>query len=55
MYDGHKMTFNLTVGSIRKIRLKNHLTLLLGCNVLFSVLTQKRETHHPEAEEKKKS
>ena len=55
MNDGHKMTFHLAVGSIRKIRLKNHLTLILGFNVFFSVLTQKRETHHPETEEKEKS
>ena len=54
MNDGYKMTFHLAVGSIRKIGLKNHLTLLLGLNILFSVLTQKRETHHSETEEEEK-
>ena len=55
MYDRHEMTLYLTIGAIRKIRLENHLRLLLRFNILFSVLTQKRETHHPEAEEKEKS
>ena len=55
MNDGHEVTFNLTVGTIRKVRLENHLRLLLRFNILFSVLTQKREAHHTEPEEKEKS
>ena len=54
MNNGYKMAFNFTVGTIREIGLENHLTLLLRFNILFSVLTQKRETHHTEAEEKEK-
>jgi hypothetical protein len=54
MNNGHQMTLNLTVGTIGKIGLENHFRLLLRFNILFSVLTQKRETHHPEAEEEEK-
>lgn len=55
MNDGHKMTFHLAVGSIRKMRLENHLRLLLGLNILFSVTRQDSQAHHTEAEEKEKS
>ena len=55
MYDGHEMTFHLTIGTIGKIRLKNHFTLFLRLNILFSVARQDCQTHHTEAEEKKKS
>lgn len=55
MQDGYKVTFNFTIRAIGEMRLENHLRLLLRFNILFSVLTQKRETHHSEAEEKEKS
>lgn len=55
MNDRYKMTLHLTVGTIGKIRLKNHLTLLLRFHILFSVTGQKQETHHAKAEEKEKS
>jgi hypothetical protein len=48
------MAFHLTIGTIGKVRLKNHLTLLLRLNILFSVTRQDCQAHHTEAEEKKK-
>ena len=54
MQDGYKVTFNFTIRVIGEMRLENHLRLLLRFNILFSVLTQKRETHHSETEEEEK-
>ena len=41
MNNGYQMTFNLTVGTIGKVGLENHLRLLLSLNILFSGTTQK--------------
>ena len=54
MNNGHEMTFNLTVGTIRKVRLKNYLLLLLRLNILFSGTTQKQEAHHTKTAETNK-
>lgn len=54
MQDGYKVTLNLTIGSIPKMRLENHLRLLLRFNLLFR-LRQDSQAHHTEAEEKEKS
>lgn len=55
MYDGHKMAFHLTVGTIEKIWLENHLRLLLRFDILFSGPRQEQETHNPKTEEKNKN
>ena len=55
MYYGNKVTLDFTIGTIRKMRLKNHLRLLLSFNILFSVTRQDSQAHHTEAEEKEKS
>lgn len=55
MNNGHQMTLNLTVGTISKIGLENHLRLLLRFNILFSVTRQDCQAHHAETEEKEKS
>ena len=55
MYDGHKVTLDFTIGTIRKMGLENHLRLLLRLNILFSVTRQDCQAHHTEAEEKEKS
>ena len=54
MNNGHEVTFNFTVGTIRKVRLENHLLLLLRLNILFSGTTQKQEAHHTETTETNK-
>lgn len=54
MNNGYEMTFNLTVGTIVKIGLENHLRLLLGFYILFSGTTQKQETHHTKTAETNK-
>ena len=54
MNNGYQMTFNLTVGAIRKVRLENHLLLLLRLHILFSGTTQKQKAHHTETTETNK-
>ena len=54
MNNGHQMTLNLTVGTIVKIGLENHLRLLLGFYILFSGTTQKQEAHHTKTAETNK-
>lgn len=54
MNNGYKMTFNFTIGTIGKVGLKNHLTLLLRLHILFSSTTQKQETHHTKTAETNK-
>jgi hypothetical protein len=52
MYHGNKVTLDFTVGTIRKMRLENHLRLLLRFNILFRLTRQDSQAHHTEAEEK---
>ena len=54
MQDGYKVTLDFTIGTIRKMRLENHLRLLLRFNILFSVTRQDSQAHHAETEEKEK-
>ena len=54
MNNGYEMTLNLTIGTIRKVRLKNHLLLLLRLNILFCGTTQKQEGHHTKTAETNK-
>ena len=55
MQDRYEVTLNFTIRTIRKMRLKNHLRLLLRFNILFSVTRQDCQTHHSNGEEKEKS
>lgn len=54
MNNGHEVTFNLTVGTIVKVGLENHLLLLLRSHILFSGTTQKQEAHHTKTAETNK-
>lgn len=52
MQDGYKVTLDFAVGTIREVRLENHLRLLLRFNILFRLTRQDSQAHHTEAEEK---